>query len=66
MECTSCGYKLLGREFAKQGLLWQTFVQSLLAYTFSFCCPLSHYSSLLGEFVDLRAYSNLSVGARNS
>jgi len=66
MECTSCGYKLLGREFAKQGLLWQTFVQSLLAFTFSFCCPPSHYSSLLGEFVDLGACPNLSAGAHNS
>lgn len=66
MECTSCGYKLLGRELAKQGLLWQTSVQLLLASIFSFCCPLSRYSSLLGEFVDLGAYFNLSVGAHNS
>lgn len=62
MECTSCGYKLLGREFAKQGL--QTFGQSLLGSTFSFYCLLSP-SSFLKEFVDLGAFSDLSVGAHN-
>lgn len=66
MECTSYGYKLLGREFAKQGLFWQTFLQLLIVSTFSFCCPLLLYSSLLREFVDFEAYSNLSVGPYNS
>lgn len=56
---------LLWVEISCQGLLWQTFVPSLLHSTFSFRCLLSSYSSLLEEFVDLGVFFNLSVGARN-